>query len=185
MKSTTWSPFVPSKIEEFVAHACVCAINNAQGRELVQCKKRLRDLQLQYKEVAGQLEKRKETDKKLHGKRVRYCPSCEDLDDELAGAHCHYCDDWICVGCMNECSECHKDTCSDCLQQCPGGNVLMCRDLLCVDCRHECGHCGSDSFCRDHAYDCCPEEEEDKEEPPPPPPSAKKKAKSKKTQHKK
>lgn len=184
-------PFRPTRIEEVVAYACVCAINNEHGRELEECKKRMRTIQMQLRDskvelnaAVEKLAKRKAGDTKLDGKLVYLCAMCEELEPADATVACGGCDERTCTGCINECDACHKERCSDCLRQCTGGGILTCRELLCEWCADECDKCGDGPFCGDHVDECCSaedkeEEEEEEAPPPPPPPPAKKKAKTK------
>lgn len=117
--------FRANSINEAVAYACVCAINNKHGQELVRVENELFQLRRKLTNVNAAMDDRLKNDCELSGKRVQFCYSCERLKQEAQGEACRQCADWTCIDCLSECDECHKDFCDDCLRQCE-----KCRDML-------------------------------------------------------
>lgn len=142
----------PNNVQEYVAHACVAAINNRHGREIERLKAHLT-------RAYHELEASRETVakyRKLDGKLVRLCYRCDDLEEVDSGTICQGCSQWTCNGCGSSCDGCDEDFCIDCIQECQGGVIITCRDKLCSNCVCNCEVCGSEPFCRDHAAGCCP-----------------------------
>ena len=72
---------------------------------------------------------------------MKYCHYCnQGIFIEEKEYQCKICNEYICLDCVEYCSDCRRTLCPDCAED---NTCAECNDTLCPNCTHKCNNCNN------------------------------------------